>query len=336
LLSFAVADYKDYNFYTRLNDKDSVLVQNFIFNRPDYLENNKGFIDKTGDYLKYYSGKFGIYPFLKEKYGHCLAPIGGGMEHQTMTTLSSFENSLVSHELAHQWFGDLVTCASWQDIWVNEGFASYCEFLVLDNPQLHESAENWIVSAHQSALREPSGSVYIPIQDCQNDFRIFNYNLTYKKGASIIHMLRYELNNDSLFFVILRRYLHDFKDSVATGADFMNIVNRLSGQNYNWFLDQWYYGQGFPIFELKWKYEKGNLTLVSKQSTSDKSVPFFRTHFNVKLNFAKGDTVIRLLQDKPLNTYNLPVMMEVTGLTFDPDEWLLKKVKIENVSELPK
>ena len=335
LLSFAVADYQDYSFYARLNDKDSLLVQNFIYNRPQYLETNKGLIDKTADFLKYYSDLFGTYPFLKEKYGHCLAPIGGGMEHQTMTTLSNFGNTLISHELAHQWFGDLVTCATWQDVWVNEGFASYCEYLVLDKLPLNESSLGWIQLAHQNALSEPHGSVYIPKEDSENEFRIFSYDLSYKKGASIIHMLRYELDNDSLFFKILREYLNDFKDSVATGKDFFTIVNRLSGQNYNWFRDQWYYGKGYPIFDITWKSQNRQLSILSNQTSSDTSVSFFKSHFSIKLHFSSGDTTIRLFQEKPLETFTIPINKEVVSLDFDPDEWLLKKVTIDKVPDMP-
>lgn len=334
LLSFAVADYQDYSFYAKLNEKDSVLVQNFIYNRPDYLVTYQESIDKTKEMLKNYSQMFGEYPFRKEKYGHCLAPMGGGMEHQTMTTLNGFGRTLISHELAHQWFGDHVTCATWQDIWVNEGFASYAEYLDLDALESHTSAVNWMYSAHQNALSEVNGSVYVPKEDSANDNRIFSYNLTYKKGASIIHMLRYELNNDSLFFKILRQYLSDFKDSVATGKDFIHVVNSLSESDYNWFLDQWYFGVGYPIFDLTWKYQDNMLTVISNQ-TSSSTQSFFKTHFDLKLNFNQGDTIIRLYQNEPVTTFHIPLHTEVNSIIFDPDEWLLKKVSIDKFPDLP-
>jgi aminopeptidase N len=334
LLSFAVADYQDYSFYAKLNEKDSVLVQNYIYNRPNYLVTYQENINKTKDMLRNYSRKFGEYPFQKEKYGHCVAPMGGGMEHQTMTTLSSFDRSLVSHELAHQWFGDLVTCATWQDIWVNEGFASYSEYLDLEVLQSHESAADWIHSAHQSALNEISGTIYVPRKDSANDNRIFSYNLTYKKGASIIHMLRYELNNDSLFFSILKQYLKDFKDSVATGKDFINVVNRLSGSDYNWFLNQWYYGSGYPVFDITWKYQDNMLILISNQASSS-AQGFFKTHFDVKLTSNQGDTTLRLFQTEPVHTFQIPVNKEISSVIFDPDEWLLKKVTLDKVPDSP-
>lgn len=332
LFSFSVADYMDYSFYARLNDKDSVLVQNYIYNRPDYLSNNKSLIDKTKDYLAFYSRTFGTYPFYKEKYGHCVAPLGGGMEHQTMTTLSGFDNLLVAHELAHQWFGDWVTCASWQDIWLNEGFASYCEYLVLDNLDSHQSAHDWMTDAHMSAMAYPSGSVFVPLEDSENDNRIFSYGLTYKKGGSLLHMLRYELNNDSLFFNILLTYLQTFKNKTVTVQDFIAVVNQLSGKDFNWFLTQWIYGRGYPKFELTWNQEGTKLIIRSKETTSDTLTSFFKTHFDLKLITDKGDTIVRLNQEQPNETFLLESPGNISKIIFDPREYLLKKATVKQIN----
>jgi aminopeptidase N len=335
LLSFAVADYKDYSFYTKLNEKDSVLVQNFIYNRPGNLDNNKPLIDLTDGLLKYYSSEFGTYPFWKEKYGHCQAPLGGGMEHQTMTSLSSFDFILVAHELAHQWFGDLVTCANWQDIWINEGFASYCEYLALDKLYSHEKAIQWMIEAQFDALNNPEGSVFVPAKDQDNELRIFNAALSYKKGATIVHMLRFELNDDKLFFNILREFLNKYKDSVATGQDFLKVVNRLSKKDYTWFLDQWYYGKGFPNLDLSWKFYNHELTIISKQKSSSSYTPIFKMHFDLKLLTHHGDTLIKLYQDQPQQTFIIPLNHQVDSIIFDPQEWLLKQVSIDKVPDLP-
>jgi aminopeptidase N len=145
LISFAVADYRDYSFNAPLAEEgDSVLVQNFIYDDDGYFNNWKSRIDETGDLISLYSRLVIDYPFKDEKYGHCVAPMGGGMEHQTMTTLANFNFTLVAHELAHMWFGDNITCASWQDIWINEGFASYFEYLALQNLRSQEDADQWM------------------------------------------------------------------------------------------------------------------------------------------------------------------------------------------------
>ena len=163
LLSLSVSEYQDYSYYLHPEHAvDSFLFQNYIYDTAAYLLAFKDDIDATGDMMLSFSGLFGDYPFWKEKYGHCLAPMGGGMEHQTMTTLANFGFNLVAHELAHQWFGDNVTCASWQDIWVNEGFASYAEYLALEQLVSYTAAAEWMEMAHNRVYTEPEGSVYIP------------------------------------------------------------------------------------------------------------------------------------------------------------------------------
>jgi aminopeptidase N len=333
LLFFAVSEYKEYRFYAKINHKDSVLVQNFIYNRPQCLETNKELIDQTGEYLKFFSSLYGDYPFLKEKYGHCMAPMGGGMEHQTMTTLSSFNSTLVIHELAHQWFGDLVTCSNWQDIWVSEGFASYSEYLALDKLKSHDEAFSWMNSAHQNSLREMDGSVFVPWEERENDNRIFSYALSYKKGASILHMLRYELNNDSLFFNILREYLHIYKGVTTTSEDFKNVLNRLTANDYTWFFNEWYYGKGFPIYDISWKTQKDTLSITSLQIPSAKDGPIFKMHFDLQLTYSGGDTIVKLYQDKPKKSFKIPCSKKVQQLTFDPHEWLLKEATVNKIGD---
>lgn len=333
LLSFAIADYEDYSFYIKIGKTDSVLVQNFIYNRPNYFTNNKELIDETKPLLQFYSSVFGMYPFANEKYGHCVAPIGGGMEHQTMTTLVNFDYLLVAHELAHQWFGDWVTCSTWQDIWLNEGFASYAEYLALDSLRSHDKALEWIYNAHSSALHQASGSVFVPAKDAENELRIFDYQLSYKKGASIIHMLRNELNNDSIFFKLLRTYLQKHKNSVANLSDFQSIVNELSGNDYSWFFNQWYFGKGYPVYDYSWKQQNDTLTLLSVQTASGDSSLLFKMSYNIRFEFEYGDTTFRVFQDSATKGFKFGLQKNVERIVIDPDDFNLKR--ITNISKVP-
>ena len=147
------------------------------------------------------------YPFSEEKYGHAMAPMGGGMEHQTMTTLQDFGFFLVAHELAHQWFGDHITCGNWQDIWINEGFASYMEYVAAQELLGQEAADGWMTNAMSVAKSRTRGSVFVPEEGVEDEYRLFDYALSYKKGAILLHMIRYELDDDDLFFGALRQYL---------------------------------------------------------------------------------------------------------------------------------
>ena len=296
LISFAVSDYQEYNIYANPTGSDPILIQNYIYNSSGCLDYYKSDIDQTIDFLELFSDKFGLYPFADEKYGHCLAELHGGMEHQTMTTLWNFGYTLVAHELGHMWFGDYVTCATWQDIWINEGFASYTEYVALENLQSINSAQNWMSTAHTAALGEPSGSVYIPFEQAFNEGRIFNGALSYKKGAAILHTLRHEINNDELFFSAIRNYLSLYGDSVATGDDFKNVIESNTGIDFAPFFDQWYYGVGFPQFDVEYSQQNDTLLLTTNETTSSTETPLFQLFVDYKIFFSDSDTTLRLFQ----------------------------------------
>ncbi len=330
LLSLSVSKYQDYSLYAKLDSRtDSILIQNFIYNEETYLEQHKEQIDATADLIRFYSGIFSEYPFLREKYGHSLAPMGGGMEHQTMTTLSSFSFTLVAHELTHQWYGNNVTCASWQDIWVHEGFASYGEYLALEELKSPEEARAWMDQAHEWAMSDPVGSVYIPEKDAEDAARIFSRALSYKKGASLLHMIRYELGDDSIFFETLSRFQVRFADSVATGRDFLDVLNETSGSNFDWFFDQWYYGQGFPMFEFTWWQTGDSVIIEILQSPSSENTPFFKTRLDLALQIEQGgDTLIGIICDRPYMRVGVRSDRLVSGLVPDPDNWVLDRSQV--------
>ncbi len=320
LISIAVADYLDYSYYVNWEDQDdSLLVQNFIYDHPEILNNEKEKIDKTGDMLLLFSSLYGEYPFKEEKYGHCMAPMGGGMEHQTMTTLQTFNFDLVSHELAHQWFGDNVTCGSWQDIWINEGFASYGEYLAREFIQGLPAAVKWMENAHDVAKTSREGSIYLTEDEAKNVSRIFSFALSYKKGAAILHMLRNEINDDTLFFRIFREFQSAYQDSVALADDFLNTVNQVTGDDYSWFFDQWYYGKGFPIVQATWKQRYDSLFIDIYQGTTTEETGFFRMHLDFLIEFSDGsDTLIRTLIDEPEKSLAFHLEKKMVSIQIDP------------------
>lgn len=329
LISFAVADYLDYSFYTQINNSDSILVQNYVYNDSVFFLENKIKIDATGDILKVFHERFGPYPFSNEKYGHCIVPIGGGMEHQTMTTLGNFDFRLVAHELAHQWFGDNVTCQNWQDIWINEGFASYSEYIALENLKTEQDLQNWLSEALDLVVSEPDGSIYIPENDSINSSRIFDYRLSYRKGAYVIHMIRHELGSDDLFFEVLKTFQERYKDDVADVNDFISVLQDVSQKDFTVFFNQWYYGEGYPTLDFYWNQHHDTLSIRIDQEVSAPEVtPFFDLLIDFNIKYLGGDTLVQFRQSTPESSFQISLDKRVYQIIPDPNRNLLAQIRI--------
>lgn len=330
LISFTIASYVEYNIYAKPTGlQDSILIQNYVYDNPQTLPFFQNNINKTKDCIELLSELYGMYPFKNEKYGHCMAPIWGAMEHQTMTTIGYFSFGIIIHELGHQWFGNNVTCATWQDIWINEGFASYSEYLGGEYlPSIaDETPDVWMADAHDLIMSEPDGSVYVPLQDVENEQRIFDSRLSYKKGAAIIHMLRFELQNDSVFFQVLKEFQNQFSGGTATGLDFKNVLETISGMDFTDFFNQWYFGEGYPIYDIIWNYNNDTLTFTSIQTTSTSTIPLFKMSMEYKLNTINGDTLIRVYQNQNVQTYKIYIPDSVTNFAeVDPNNWVINLV----------
>jgi aminopeptidase N len=336
LVSFAVADYRDFSFYADLpGGNDSVLVQNYIYDSNQLFKEWEEQIRMTGPLITSFSGLLTEYPFAAEKYGHAMAPMGGGMEHQTMTTLQNFNFYLVAHELAHQWFGDHITCGNWQDIWINEGFASYFEYVAAQELLGQEAADAWMDNAISIALRETSGSVYVPGDRVEDSYRLFDYGLSYKKGATLLHMIRFILNDDARFFRVLRSYLETFGNGLATGEDFRQVLESVSGTDFSCFFEQWYYGEGFPRFTIYWQQEGDSLKIQSEQAASASMVtPLFQIPFELEVRSGGGaNRRFRFQQQSNFEAFSVPVEGRVEEVLFDPGNHLLATSSV--IQQLP-
>lgn len=324
LVSVAIGKYVDYSFYAHpVGSPDSVLVQNYVYDNPATLQNFKTAIDQTDEMIEYFSEKFGLYPFWDEKYGHAMAPFGGGMEHQTMSSMGSFNFSLIAHELGHQWFGDFVTCRTWNDIFINEGFASYCEQLAYEHFQPTQAAAN-MNSVHNSVMSQNGGSVYNP--DTVSVSRIFDSRLSYDKGNAIIHSLRFVINNDSLFFLSLQNFMSTYGNSTASIDNLKSVCENTTGLNLTQFFNQWVYGEGYPTFTVRWNQSGNSFFLKNTETVSMPSItPLFITPLEYKLVRSIGDTIIRLNQNQAIENYSFSVNGTVTNVVTDPNNWILNK-----------
>ncbi|MCB0804793.1 MAG: T9SS type A sorting domain-containing protein [Bacteroidales bacterium] len=331
LLSFAVSEYQEYNIYAHPEGLgDSVLIQNFVYDVPGCLENYQSNIDQTAEFIELFSELFSMYPFAEEKYGHCLTDLGGGMEHQTMTTIGGFNFGLVAHELGHMWFGDNITCETWSDIWINEGFATYSDYLAVEHIQGQSAANSEMNGIHNSVMSQPGGSTYVPEEEVTYDnvWRIFSGRLSYDKGAAILHMIRFELQDDDLFWEVLHTYTELYAGKTATGLEFMEVLNDVSGMDFTQFFDQWYFGEGYPTYSIEWSQDDAYTYLEIHQTTSMPSVtPLFDMLMAYKFSFNDGtDTTVYLQQTDNVNTFMLPISKEIGLIQIDPDNWVLNKV----------
>lgn len=328
LISVAVAPYADYSYYMHFTDGsgDSMLVQNYVVDSASFMTPaNRSALDTTGYIVDYFSKLFGKYPFYKEKYGHCMAvTLGGGMEHQTMTTLAYATPTLIAHELGHQWWGDHVTYGTWQDIWLSEGFASYTEQLYIEHFHSSAAMQAYRTDVHSDVIASPGGTVYV--DDTTSTSRVFSPRLTYRKGAAVTHMLRYMAPHDSLFFKLLRNFQLQYAFGLAITADLHQMAEQIYGIDLDTFFNQWIFKEGYPIYSLKWHQNGSQVYLQINQSvTRPASVPMFAMPVQIRLQSASGDTVVKLYNDMNSQNYSFNWGKAITGLQIDPYDNIVNK-----------
>lgn len=328
LISVSVAPYSDYSYYMHYTDGsgDSMLIQNYVYDSASFMTPaRKAAFDTTGLIVDHFSKLFGRYPFYKEKYGHCMAePLGGGMEHQTMTTLAYAQSTLIAHELGHQWWGDHVTYGTWADIWLSEGFASYCEQLFVEHFWGEAAAKSYRTGVFNRVMGSAGGTLYV--DDTTQAWRVFDSRLTYAKGASVAHMLRYMAPHDSLYFKLLRNYQSQYAFGLAVTEDLHTMAEQVYGIDLDTFFSQWVYKEGYPTYGLKW-YQDGNKVYLQINQTTSKpsSVSVFAMPVEIQLKSANGDTVVRVYNDMATQNYSLNWDKTITGLAIDPDNQILNK-----------
>ena len=302
---------------------DTMPIDFYVYpNHYDMTYNN---YLKTKEMITIFSEKFGEYPFINEKYGHVEFNRAGGMEHQTISSMGGHSEWLIAHELAHQWWGNLVTCASFNHIWLNEGFARFGEALWQEE-KYGVGAYRDFWSAH--AYYGP-GTVYV--ENPTSTSEIFNGNLSYNKAGWVLHMLRGILG-DSIFFDVLKSYATN--DSLAYNAvtteKFQNVSEYISGLELDYFFDQWIYGEGYPKYSIDWEINKNSELIVNIQQVQ--KTQYFKMPINLQLLLPDGITEIRIDNSQAFETYNLGIIGSSTfNLILDPDEWILKEVQYLNM-----
>ena len=272
--------------------------------------------------LQYFDSLFTPYPFMLEKYGHAQFGWGGGMEHQTMSFMADLGPWLTSHELGHQWFGDAITCSSWKDIWLNEGFATYVTGLFFErfNPP---AFYYWKKNVRDEITSQPGGSVIV--DDTTSVNRIFDGRLSYAKGAFVLHMLRNTLG-EQVFFEALKSYLNspDFQFGFVQTSDFQESIESASGVNLDTFFNQWIIGEGYPNIEVKWMPTDEGLYIQLSQTASIGNT-IFSTQVPLRLFGTSDSTMILLPLDQAEAHFLLKPGFSVESIEVDPEsDWLAR------------
>ncbi|WP_228853231.1 M1 family aminopeptidase [Aegicerativicinus sediminis] len=325
LIAIAVTNYSEYS-ETIDNNGNPFEFVNYAY--PEYLNYWQTNSPVTVDIMNFFSETFGEYPFASEKYGHAQFGWGGGMEHTTISFMGSMQRGLVAHELAHQWFGNKVTCGSWQDIWINEGFATYLSGLVVEELDGNNSFRSWKQSLVQNITSQNGGSVYLQPQDTLNVGRIFNGRLSYYKGAMVLHMLRKKLG-DPTFYQGLNDFLNhpDYAFDYAKTADLKAVLESASNEDLTEFFDDWVYNQGHPTYEVLWKQPNANTVEITlNQTQSHVSVSFFEAPVPIRL-VGSGGEVMDVVLDHTSNgqIFNETVNFDVSSVLFDPEFDLISR-----------
>ncbi len=314
--------------------QDSVLIGTrqmplFLTTYPEYAFNVTKINNNAKSSFQVFNQLFGDYPFAQEQYGQTAWGPGGGMEHQTNSFICCTDIGLISHELAHQWFGDKVTCGSWEDIWLNEGFATYASSLYREKTDIgYFYAERQYYRDVVTAL--PDGSVWVDDTTSRN--RIFNSRLTYHKGAYLLHMLRWKLGED-VFFRAIKKYITDplLQFKFARTVDFKRHLEAESGKDLTSFFQKWFYGQGNPNYAVDWKQDgSNNLYVTINQTTSHPSVSFYDMPVPVQFKNTSRDTVIVFNNIQPGQTFLANPGFKADTAIFDPYFWILAKSTVQH------
>lgn len=332
LVALAVTDYAVYADMVTTNGK-TIEILNYVY--PEDSATAVAQTPRAAEAIHLFDSLFIPYPFANEKYGHAQFGWGGGMEHQTMSFMGNFEHELVAHELAHQWFGDKITCGSWQDIWLNEGFATYLTGLTYQYMFNGQYWMDWKTLTRNNVVSQPGGSVYVV--DTTDVSRIFNGRLTYAKGAMVLHMLRWVVG-DANFFAGVKAYLNypSYAYKFATTTNFKAQMELASGQNLDEFFNDWVYGEGFPSYTINWNQNGTTVGFKVAQSTSTTTTVFFEMPLPIKLVGTTKDSMVVLnhtYNDQPFTFEN--VSFTLNSIEFDPEVWIVSAdndmVRVEEI-----
>ncbi|MDD5571405.1 MAG: M1 family aminopeptidase [Bacteroidales bacterium] len=325
----------DIVYWHKLSNPNDSVPMRFYYNAG---ENPKPMENIIGDMTTYYSQKFCEHPFEKNGFATLNSSFPwAGMENQTITNLcpNCWTENLIAHEYSHQWFGDMITCGTWSDVSLNEGFATYCESLWKEHTggynsykaKINMTADNYLTSNPGWPIYDSSWAVVTP-----NINTLYNTAITYDKGACVLHMLRYVIG-DSLFFEFLKEYSADtnLKYDNAVMADYISVAESVSGQNLDWFFNQWIYKPNHPVYENKYTIDSigaGNWNVKFTINQTQTNPQFFKMPVELKFTFSdSSDTVMKVMNDSNNQDFSFNFSKKPITTVFDPFRNIIIKVE---------
>ncbi len=323
----------DIVYWHKLSNPDDSIPIRFYFNDGEDPSEIEEMILPMCDW---FSEHFCEHPFEKNGFATLNSDFSwAGMENQTLTSLcpGCWAEWLIAHEFAHQWFGDMISPGTWADIFLNEGFATWGEAFWYESyagyaaykADIVGNANYYLINNPGWAISEPEWAVVTPPSSV-----LFNYAITYTKASCVLHMLRYTLG-DSLFFEVLSTYANDpeWKFESAVIPDLMQTVNDVTGEDYDWFFNQWIYEPNHPHYQNTYNFQDlGNdqwqVNFYTEQTQPDPE--FFKMPMELKIRFADySDTIITVMNEVNYQSYSWLFDKQPVTFQFDPNNNIVIK-----------
>ncbi|MFH1418197.1 MAG: M1 family aminopeptidase [Planctomycetota bacterium] len=355
LASLAITNYQRYDLSYNYDDGGGPMTMPLnCYLYPDHWDFGGGEpysaykdgCDELPTMLEVFSQQYGLYPFIAEKYGVAetggAGGLGANMEHQTISSMYKVDgySDIMAHELAHQWWGDDVTCATWYDIWLNEGFASYSESLFREFKPGGGPASFW---SRVNSRRPDYPNEQVYRTNISSTSAIFSTNDVYNKGSWVVHMLR-QVMGDIAFFDALANYRAAYTADYATTAEFTATMSASFGHDLSWFVDEWVMNPGSP--DYRWNHDADNiggqdyLKLLIRQEQDGEGYGLITMPVDIRVTTSQGATVHTVWNDAWEEYYVIPTDGAPLNVEFDEDggtsdrNWILWDTRVKTADAL--